>query len=109
MGDDDPADDRRLLRLSAKDNIAVATANLRKGQSVRIGGTSHVMRKSVGYGHKLALEPIAKGAPVYKYGAPVGSATVDIATGEYVHVHNMKSDYIPTYSADDPHSQGENR
>jgi hypothetical protein len=33
---------------------------------------------------------------VIKYGAPIGSATRDIAPGEYVHTHNLKSDYLPT-------------
>ena len=35
-----------------------------------------------------------------KYGAPIGSATAAIAAGEHVHVHNMKSDYTPTYQLD---------
>jgi hypothetical protein len=33
---------------------------------------------------------------VVKYGAPIGSATRDIGPGEYVHTHNVKSDYLPT-------------
>jgi hypothetical protein len=34
---------------------------------------------------------------VLKYGAPIGSATADIAPGAHVHVHNMMSDYTPTH------------
>ena len=33
-----------------------------------------------------------------KYGVSIGSARTDIAAGEHVHVHNMQSDYTPTYS-----------
>ena len=40
-------------------------------------------------GHKHALQPIAKGEPVIKYGFPIGHATADIAVGEWVHSHNL--------------------
>ena len=40
-------------------------------------------------GHKHALQPIAKGEPVIKYGFPIGHATADIAEGEWVHSHNL--------------------
>ena len=32
---------------------------------------------------------------------PIGSATRDIEPGEHVHLHNMKSDYLPTYTLED--------
>ena len=42
-------------------------------------------------GHKYALCDIAKGAYVIKYGEIIGRATTDIAKGEWVHTHNVKS------------------
>ena len=36
-----------------------------------------------------------------KYGAPIGSAIAAIRAGEHAHVHNIKSDYTPTYHLDD--------
>jgi altronate dehydratase len=51
-------------------------------------------------GHKLALAPVAAGEKVVKYGSPIGSATRDIQPGEYVHLHNLRSDYLPTYTLD---------
>ena len=42
-------------------------------------------------GHKIALSPIAAGEKVVKYGNPIGVATADIAPGEWVHSHNMKT------------------
>ncbi len=42
-------------------------------------------------GHKYALRPIACGEYVVKYGEIIGRATADIATGEWVHTHNVKS------------------
>jgi len=34
---------------------------------------------------------LKKGDVVYKYGEVIGIATVDIKTGDYVHVHNIES------------------
>ncbi|MBQ3020304.1 MAG: altronate dehydratase [Clostridia bacterium] len=42
-------------------------------------------------GHKFALREIAKGEYVIKYGEIIGRATQDIACGEWVHTHNVKS------------------
>ena len=42
-------------------------------------------------GHKIALYSIKKGESVIKYGYPIGVATEDIACGEPVHSHNMKT------------------
>ena len=41
-----------------------------------------------------------------KYGAPIGVATEGIAPGSHVHVHNMKSDYTPTYHLEDERNAG---
>ena len=48
-------------------------------------------------GHKIARRPIAAGDKVVKYGAPIGTATAAIAAGAHAHVHNIRSDYTPTY------------
>ena len=42
-------------------------------------------------GHKYALCDIPKGEYVIKYGEIIGRATQDIAKGEWVHTHNVKS------------------
>ncbi len=53
-------------------------------------------------GHKYALRDIPKGAPVVKYGFPIGEAVCDISAGEHVHTHNLQSrlsgclDYVYT-------------
>jgi hypothetical protein len=48
-------------------------------------------------GHKIARRPIAPGDKILRYGAAIGSAIAPIAPGEHVHMHNMKSDYIPAH------------
>jgi hypothetical protein len=78
---------RQHLRMDARDNVttlidaAVDQLHLTDGAPVAAG---------VPFGHKAALEPIAKGAPVVKYGVVIGHATQDIAAGEHVHVHNCR-------------------
>ena len=92
--------DPRLLRLSPDDNVAAVTTTIEAGESIVIDGHPVVAPKRVPTGHKLALVPIVAGQRVIKYGAPIGSATRDIRPGDYVHTHNLKSDYLPTYTRD---------
>ncbi|NLO63979.1 MAG: altronate dehydratase [Clostridiales bacterium] len=42
-------------------------------------------------GHKAARVPIKKGGYIIKYGHIIGRATEDIARGEWVHTHNMRT------------------
>jgi hypothetical protein len=46
---------------------------------------------------------------VIKYGVSIGSATRDIELGELVHLHNMKSDYLPTYTLEKEDSHASRR
>lgn len=47
-------------------------------------------------GHKSALCDIKAGENVIKYGFPIGHATQDIAAGEHVHTHNLKTNLSGT-------------
>jgi altronate dehydratase small subunit len=89
--------DRRILVLAPEDNVAVACTDLEAGTELAIDGGSVRLDQGVPTGHKLARRAIAAGERVTKYGAPIGSARVPIAAGAYVHTHNLKSDYIPTW------------
>lgn len=42
-------------------------------------------------GHKRALKAIKKGEQIIKYGNPIGIAVADIAEGEWIHTHNLKT------------------
>lgn len=42
-------------------------------------------------GHKFALTEIKTGSPVMKFGYPIGYATSDISTGDFIHTHNCKT------------------
>ncbi len=98
-------DESGVLHLAPGDNIAVATRELPAGSVVDIGGASIELKSSVDVGHKFAVHPIASGERVIKYGAPIGIATADIAPGEYVHIHNLRSDYLPSYTLEPVETQ----
>jgi (2R)-sulfolactate sulfo-lyase subunit alpha len=42
-------------------------------------------------GHKVALNDIAPGDTVWKYGQDIGKAVAKAAKGDHVHVHNVKT------------------
>lgn len=95
-----------LLRLDERDNIAVLCRSLGPDTAFTIGGRTYRTGRPLGLGHKIALCPIAPGEKVIKYGVAIGSATVAVAAGEHVHVHNLKSDYLPTYTLEEGRKYG---
>jgi altronate dehydratase small subunit len=98
------ATDARLLLLDPRDNVLVATVRVRAGEAIVLEGCRVVMTTDIPLGHKLARRSILLGEKILKYGAPVGSATATIGSGEHVHVHNVKSDYTPTYHLENARS-----
>jgi altronate dehydratase small subunit len=86
------------MRLSPPDNVAVALRALKAGESVLLDGVALTIGRNIAVGHKLAARAIAKGEVVVKYSCPIGTATMAIAPGEYVHTHNVESNYLPTYT-----------
>jgi len=91
------------LLLAPDDNIAVAVRDMPAGTQVRLGAVAVTLSAAVKVGHKFAVRPIAKDDRITKYGAPIGRALQAIAPGEYVHIHNVTSDYLPTYTLDSGH------
>jgi hypothetical protein len=62
-----------------------------------LDGVAITLRNNIAVGHKLAAQAIAKGEIILKYHCPIGTATAPVAPGEYVHTHNVESNYLPTY------------
>jgi altronate hydrolase len=86
------------MRLAPQDNVAVALRPLAAGEVVTLGGTQLRVARAIAVGHKLAAQPIAAGEKIIKYNCPIGSASAPIAPGDYVHTHNVASDYLATYT-----------
>jgi D-threo-aldose 1-dehydrogenase len=87
----------KLMLLHPGDNVLVCIAPIAAGERLAVEGLALAALDDIDVGHKLARRPIAPGERILKYGAPIGSATRAIAPGEWVHTHNMKSDYIPSH------------
>lgn len=90
--------DTRLLLLATEDNVIVTRTQLAVGEVIDIDGDAVAVSVEVPLGFKIARCDLHSGDKILKYGAVIGSATADIRRGEIVHLHNMKSDYLPTYT-----------
>jgi altronate hydrolase len=79
------------VRVHPADDVAVAVRALVAGTEVAVEGARVTLLDDVPAGHKIALRAIEAGAPVAKYGFPIGAATAPIAPGAWVHSHNLKT------------------
>ena len=82
-----------FIQLHTNDNVVVALKNLSASACIEVDGRNVQLRSAIGFGHKIAIEPIQAGDKILKYGLSIGSATKDIEAGEHVHVQNVKTDY----------------
>lgn len=71
------------------DNVAVALENVKAGDRVEAGDEAVTALQDVPQGHKIAMEAIACGDMVKKYGVAIGRASQSIRAGEHVHCHNV--------------------
>jgi galactarate dehydratase len=77
------------IRMQAADNVAIVAndGGLLAGTLLPGGvpGAGLTLRDTVPQGHKVALVDIATGAPVLRYGVPIGYALQPILAGSWVH------------------------
>ena len=81
----------KLIRITERDNVAVALHAAAKGETLKAGDAVVTAREDIPQGHKIALVPIAAGEAVVKYGFPIGHATEPVEAGSWVHTHNMRT------------------
>jgi hypothetical protein len=87
-----------LIRLADGDDVLVAARDLEPGPHRTSAGAVVGVREPVALGHKVAAHDLAPGERVVRAGMAIGSATRVILAGEWVHTHNLGSDYIATFS-----------
>jgi len=76
----------RFVRLAPDDNVVVAVDPFPEGTIVvNVSARARIMR-----GHKMAVAPIAQGAPVKKFGQIIGFASQSMQPGDWVHTHNVE-------------------
>ncbi len=96
-----------FLLLHPDDNTLVARANAPEGMKVETESGVVALARMIPMAHKIARCPIAAGETVLKYGMPIGVATMPIAAGDHVHVHNIRSAYTPTVVLQDADGLGQ--
>jgi len=84
-----------MVVLAAGDNVGIALRDIELGETARsTGGPTMVTAEAIPLGHKVALRAIAEGDRIVRFGVPVGIARADIAPGQLVHIHNVRSQYL---------------
>lgn len=82
---------KQFIQIQAQDNVAVALQNLSAGTVIHLADKEIILKQDIPRGHKFAVKDIAAQENIIKYGYPIGHATCDIASGDYVHTHNVKT------------------
>ncbi|MFK8252960.1 UxaA family hydrolase [Ancylobacter terrae] len=84
-----------LIVLASGDNVGVALRDIRAGEiAATLSGVSLRAQEDVPQGHKVALDDIAEGQDIVRFGMPVAITRRPIARGHLVHVHNVASRYL---------------
>ncbi|HEV7332762.1 MAG TPA: altronate dehydratase family protein [Flavisolibacter sp.] len=82
---------KELIKIHSRDNVVIALKPFSKGDVIEVDGNSITLLDDIEKGHKIALQDIAAGNDILKYGYPIGQATEAIQKGQHVHVHNVKT------------------
>ncbi len=78
-----------FIKINDNDNVIVALKTIPQGTVLAPYGVE--AGEEIPAGHKMALCEIPAGAPVVKYGSPIGNAKEDIHAGQWIHTHNVKT------------------
>lgn len=79
------------LRINPADNVAVAIAPLRAGETIEADGRTITLRTDVPAGHKVTLKDFRAGENVIKYGYPIGHVMKDVPEGTWVSEKDIKT------------------
>ena len=88
----------KAILLHPDDNVLICIAPIAAGERIDVDGQEIIASQDIGVGHKLARGALKPGDKVLKYGAPIGSMSAAAKSGDWVHMHNLKSDYIATHT-----------
>lgn len=84
--------------LDPRDTVAVACRHLRPGPCRTSAGDVLDLAEAVPLGHKVARVAHAAGDLVVRAGMEIGEATERVPSGAWVHTHNLRSRYLPTFA-----------
>lgn len=78
----------KAIKLYPQDTVALATADLKRGEAVVVDGQSIVLLDDIPNAHKIALKDFKEGEAIRKYDNIIGYASRPIRKGEWIHEHN---------------------
>lgn len=81
---------QRILKIHPADNVIVALADLKKGETVVLDGDEFLLADDIPAKHKFLTEARAPDEPITMYGVLVGRAKQSIARGGLMHTFNTK-------------------
>ena len=81
----------KYLKINPADNVAVAIVALPAGEKLIVDGKEIVLNEDVPAGHKFALQDLAEGENVIKYGYPIGHARTAKKQGDWMNENNIKT------------------
>ena len=86
---------KKAMLLHSSDNSAVAVEDILKGNAVDIVSKGIVTKTIVAladipFGFKISVEDIEENKHIFKYGQVIGMASCGVATGERLHIENIK-------------------
>lgn len=84
-----PTAENSAIHLHPADNVAIARVPIPEGAGLKIGGRAVTAVDAIGAGHKVAIEAIAPGEVVLRYGQVIGRARIAIQPGQHIHTHNL--------------------
>ena len=82
---------KEFIKIHPGDNVAVALTPLAANRTLDVDGLQVTLKEDIPQGHKFSLIPIEDGGSVIKYGCSIGTAKEAIATGQWIHTHNIKT------------------
>ena len=96
------------LLMDEHDNVVTCVKEVKRGQSVAYQDGAAlrtlVAEEDIPYCHKIALEDLAEGAEIFKYGESLGKLVAPVKKGHWVNDQNLKSvprDYESELAGDD--------
>jgi hypothetical protein len=100
----------RCFQIHRSDNVATLLDDASAAARVRVLGSHDlneiIAAQVISQGHKMALRDMGVGEAIVKFGVAIGSASVAIRAGEWVHLHNCVSRFDERSQTLDLHSGG---
>lgn len=82
-----------VIMINKNDNVAVVLQNISAETKLQLHNELILISEDILQGHKIAVKNIEEGSEVIKCGYPIGVTTQPVSAGQWVHDHNLKSNF----------------